>query len=273
MASQADGISPSQSPGAVVQISFAGAATGDYVGQELHLETELVEIPDMDAVPDYLGTTQRTPNLGLFSMGSLPHNKNYFRHVASYVQNQLAFRPIRFWLTNAGSVGARDVYIDLSITSEVRFFVVPRSTLVHRPSKLNQGWLIDDNFERTLINEGYNQSSFHFEVKALQPQRVVSPKAELAIGAMESGLINMDVTIFADILSKPIQERLRVRCSVKRSTASALKLMRVLGDNEGSDQSEPINALLRYSQGAGNETAPSRDNDEGEGPREGDLKG
>ena len=83
-----------------------------------------LDVVDIDSVPDYGASTgartETTPqNLGgaalsnTYTINIANWNAGYYREMVRYLQRTSFYRPIRFWLKNVGTVGARDVYVDI----------------------------------------------------------------------------------------------------------------------------------------------------------------
>ncbi len=100
-------------PTTEIQFEFADAKTGARIGPELEIQTKFIQVEDLEKLPDYEDPKNPASTLTILGGG----NKNYYRDVAIYVQHSNFFRPIRFWLTNIGGLGARDVYVDIRINT------------------------------------------------------------------------------------------------------------------------------------------------------------
>ena len=63
------------------------------------------------------------------------------------------------------------------------------------------------------------------EVRALQPQRELSPNTEFFIGAKESCDVAVTAKIFADTLPEPIIQELNLRLEVEKLTVQADQIL------------------------------------------------
>jgi hypothetical protein len=67
------------------------------------------------------------------------------------------------------------------------------------------------------------------ELKALQPQREVSPKAQVAIAAKKTCTISIHARIYADTLPEPLLQRLSIQLTVKQVSLRAAEILNQLG--------------------------------------------
>ena len=63
------------------------------------------------------------------------------------------------------------------------------------------------------------------EIRALQPQRELSPSTEFLIGARESCDVTVTAKIFADTLPEPIVQELKLRIDVENLTVQAAEIL------------------------------------------------
>jgi hypothetical protein len=169
--------------------------------------------------------------------------------MAQYLVRERFFRPVRFWLQNVGGVGARDVYVDIRISSDTAEFTVssltkaglsiPREGSMWRYSQLSR-WGTDDEVE---IEQIGNQKTTQLELAALQPQREVSPQASIVIGARKSGLIEIAARIYADSLPQPVLRTLQINWTVSEIRMKARQLLLDAGIKV-----EPASSLRRAAE-------------------------
>ena len=135
-----------------------------------------MNIQGTENIPDY----ERSGSAGSDTYTvMIPNNKDYYRQYIDYIRDQNFFRPIRFWLKNTGVLGARDVYVDIRFSLEDTDITVVSLGDVQLSAPTKSGFGLLGSFGRS---EGANkpeqvgkQWSTHFELRALQPQREVSP--------------------------------------------------------------------------------------------------
>jgi hypothetical protein len=70
-----------------------------------------------------------------------------------------------------------------------------------------------------------NQWVTHLELRALQPQREISPTTQWVNGAKKSGLIVVNARIYADTLSEPTIQTLKINCKVRQVTVKAVEIL------------------------------------------------
>jgi hypothetical protein len=161
-------------------------------------------------------------------------NKGYYRDLVAYHVRKGFFRPLRFCLKNSGVVGARDVYVDFSIRpdyGELSMVSIGRAQLLP-PSK---SWItFSESSYRTTPEAEPERRGDHWgaslEIRALQPQREVSPPTWLVIGASKSTTVTIAARIYADSLSEPVTRTLKIRWKVQQASIKAAELLQNLNE-------------------------------------------
>lgn len=213
---------------------FADIEKGHDAGSEIEIETSFFEIEDFDEIPDYVPPksedSSETPQqalLGYAVSGNLA-NKDYYRQNVTYFLWRTFYKPIRFWLKNQGGIGARDIYIDINFKSGTKNMILLSQSSVpsSHPDKFgtgHSGWLLATHASRPeeVIRGGSESWSSYIEVKALQPQRELSPTPELIVGSPESCDVTIAARIYADTLPEPVLQELKLRLKVSRHKIKA----------------------------------------------------
>lgn len=90
-----------------------------------------------------------------------------------------------------------------------------------------------------VITEGSNSWTTQIEVKALQPQRELSPPSDLLIGAKESCEVIVSARIYADTLPQPLAQDLNLSLKVKKVEINADELVKEFrrSDEEAGEDS------------------------------------
>lgn len=222
----------SSTPKTEIQFGFADVKTGKSVGSEISLQTTLIRLSGIEELPDFGSKPATVESGGLLSAIALfddSNNKDYYRDMAKYLVTENLYRPLRFWLKNVGGVGARDVYVDLRIWSDDSEITV--TTLTHRdfiaPPKHNGVYYHFPMRTEAVgeIEELGSQKTTKLELVALQPQREISPKAHIMIGARRSGAVAIEARIYADSLPEPIVRSLKINWTVAEVQMSARDLL------------------------------------------------
>ena len=228
-----------------VVLHFADPETGEDLGTEINLDTTLVEVVDFEMIPDYLPTktgvnkeesgSEGRPrsaggSLSLDLLGYPDVNRDYYRQRVTYVVLRGLFRPLRFWLVNRGGIGARDVYIDLTIAaSSESLILVPNDRIPKSMPSKRTGFVF--GLERQpsrpdeIIAEASDTWSWNLEIKALQPQRTVTPPTAFFLGATESCELEVTARIYADTLPEPAVQHLKVMLNVSKVSISIEELL------------------------------------------------
>ena len=169
------------------------------------------------------------------------HNKDYYRQRATDLIQQSFFKSIRFWLKNRGGIGARDVYIDMLFKSDInKIILTQRSKFPNAPpSEITGGFGISTGHAtkpEEVIREGSDSWSSNIEVKALQPQRELSPVSDLLIGAQDSCEVIIAARIYADTLAEPLVQELKLRLQVKKINITAQEFMKIIQPPKKADK-------------------------------------
>lgn len=225
-----------------IRLRFADADTRAETGERVTQHTQYFKLQKLDQVPDYVdpkAPPQKDDGSLFWRPGEDRTNKDYYRQKLAYRTLQLFFFPITFWLKNVGSVGARDVHVDLQITSTTgELTVITKSQLpASEPLKtVGLGLLgsysghVSDPSQ--LIGNSGNYWTTQFDVAALQPQREMTLPAQFLIGSTESCVVTLSATIFADTLPEPARQELQVDLQVKTTEVDALSLLPTESEEE-----------------------------------------
>lgn len=224
-----------------ISLEFCDSESKENQGQSMVLNTTYFDIKNMEAVPDYRPSSEEDPNRerkAIFHRA----NTDYYREYIEYFVKSSMFKPVRFWLKNNGVIGARDIYIDMRIVSEIGDLKIESSTSfeIKKPTKTNESSfsvslsdLISGEALQIKSKDGVWDSSI--EIRALQPQREVVSKQVMLIGAESSGTIDFQVRVYADTLAEPITQNLHIDINVENVEMDALE---VLLENGILDQDE-----------------------------------
>lgn len=229
----------SSSPKTEIQFEFADIKTGKPVGAEVDWQTTLIRLEGVDELPDFRpNSAPQAQSLGILgSLGLLNEdgNKDYYRDMAKYLILENLYRPTRFWLKNTGGLGARDVYVEIRISSTDPggFAVTPLAhTELRAPQMYGARWNLPIRTEKgDEVQELGNQKIVKLELAALQPQREVSPKSTIMIGAPRSLAVTIEARIYADSLPEPIVRSLSINWTVKELRMTARELLENSGIN------------------------------------------
>jgi hypothetical protein len=226
-----------------IVLDFAHLESGEDAGKEFSLATRYVQISDFDQIPDYelpltpgttvtsipaaAGTLIFSPLWNNLNIPDEP-NKSYYRQMATAAILKSFFRPVRFWMKNRGGVGARDVYVEMDIHSAGGSIILLPSDFLSAsdPSK-TIGSLLSSGLHPTkpdvVIGKAEEAWSSRIEVKAIQPQRELSPSPNFLIGATDNTEVTIRAAIYADTLPTPSIQELTLKIEVQAIAYSAEK--------------------------------------------------
>ncbi|MEH5745743.1 hypothetical protein [Atlantibacter hermannii] len=207
-----NGIEKDRNPHTDIVVNFADVLSGDNLGKEIEIEASLLEIEDYDNIPDYKPTTvtgkdKKSSEEFHLVIGSDLKGKDYYRNLIDRVVLKNKNIPIKFWLKNFGTIGARDVFIHVEfITKNSKISLLRRSEM-----NRGKGLLYLGNDEPVKIDKkSDNNWVAAFEIRALQPKREVTLDSALFLGADDDCQIIVNAEIYADTLSEPVSQQLLI---------------------------------------------------------------
>lgn len=174
--------------------------------------------------------------------GPIGFNKDYYRQRATYLIQQSFFKPLRFWLKNRGGIGARDVYIDMIFKSGINNVILINLSNFPNFPPSEYGFSFGASSKRhvtkpeEIIREGSDSWRTNIEVKALQPQRELSPTSDLLIGALDICEVIIAAKIYADTLAEPIIQELKLRLNVKKFNFTAKEFMDIIQPGDEGEE-------------------------------------
>lgn len=202
-------------PSTDIILNFSNPVTGENVGSRLNIVAALFDVVDYNEIPDYIPQKDTDPVINGFISFNDFKDSNYYRKLIDRTVLRNKNKPIRFWLTNQGAIGARDVFIDIRFKSN--------GSKLSLLSQLNMdigGPLIslsNSNFDIKKTSD--SDWTISFEIRALQPKREVITENMLYVGADDSCIINIEARIYADTLSEPITQNLEIAYETKKVKA------------------------------------------------------
>lgn len=153
-------------------------------------------------------------------------NKNYYRDFADFFVTENLLKPIQLCLENKGSLGAKDLYINIRFTSETGDLIVLSGTSFDsKIPKSKHEHLLWDGQKRTEIQQDSNSYNLSYELKALQPKRSVNTDLILYVGTTESSKVTVEATIYADSLPEPVSQELKLNFIVKQESVDSEDLL------------------------------------------------
>jgi hypothetical protein len=245
-----------------IQVCFADTQTGVNLGASLNLETSAIDVQGIEKVPDYGSQPKPAKDSNFVFVAHSAVNKDYYRDSIDYFVRRSFFTPIRFWLKNIGSVGAKDVYVDLHVSSEDTELILSSFSQFNVPTKdwggvmsfTPQSWNNQSEISSVEPEKRGKQWTTRLELPALQPQREVSPPIAFLIGAVKSGRVIVTARVYADTLPEPITRELTIDLKVQKlSVKGSDILLQLQKDTPNSLQPLTVAAAL-----AGDDNADSK---------------
>ncbi len=216
-------------PATDIRLHFAATEHPGDAGIKISRNSQYFKLLNLDLVPDFMGDepaadknqTKSSDEKMFWAPLQPKHNKDYYRQSITFRTVQLFFTPISFWLKNLGSIGARDIHVDLSITSDTLGLTVvgPMQLPTSPPNKMDGGYGLlssgihrNDPMDIIAVNGSYWTTQF--DIAALQPQREIFSPIQFFLGSTQSCLITVGATIYADTLPEPSRQVLEIELDV-----------------------------------------------------------
>ena len=107
-----------------ILMEFSDIVAQKNLGCEITLKSTYFNLSEINELPDLLPKKNKDEShdkksAGLIIHGSVRTNKDYYREMAEYLVRINMFKHIGFWLKNVGSLGARELYLDMNVSSSV----------------------------------------------------------------------------------------------------------------------------------------------------------
>ena len=103
-----------------ISLEFSEPNNVQPLGDEINLEFTYIDVIDIEEIPDYTVSSLPVNESAKSKKISLVKtNRDFYRDYVNYLVKESMHRPIRFWLKNQGYIGARDIFLDLRVTSNI----------------------------------------------------------------------------------------------------------------------------------------------------------
>lgn len=189
-------------------------------GTNHEINTIFLDVVNKKEIPDYESKSDDVIK-STFTLDLT--NKDYYRELVNYKVANNLFSPVDFWLKNTGSLGAKDLYVVLSVISDTEEieFISGLNFNTEPPTRTRDRFLISKSnnsiYQETLEIERVKSQEWKisFELYALQPKREVDAGETLFIGAKKSCELMLNAKIYADSLPEPISQTLKININVK----------------------------------------------------------
>lgn len=220
-----------------ILIEFVDIKNGGHCGAILNIDSIYLDVIDLNDIPDYSSEDNFREEFDNEEQSYITiddSNNGYYRELIDFNVKDKLFKPIYFWLSNQGSLGARDIYVVITVKSENHDLEIISNSEFKKdpPSKTHRM-----SFNRFMFNksqndllkiEKINQGEWvvSFELNALQPKREIPLGDPFFVGSNKSCNVNFEAKIFADTLAEPIIHNLDLNFNVKHEKISYKKLIK-----------------------------------------------
>ncbi|MBT0366351.1 DUF4062 domain-containing protein [Morganella morganii subsp. morganii] len=172
-----------------------------------NVTTKLIYVKNRDSIPDYI----QESDINYMYWGQENDKDLYRKQVDNIIKlNKTHF--IIFSLKNEGVIGARDIYISFNVKSDEPSLVFTKSKLNHIQGILQISSDKDEDFNC-------------IELNALQPKRIVHCNEKFELRTDKNCSVEIEATIYADILPEPIIKKLTVNITVSHNEFNYQQLL------------------------------------------------
>lgn len=210
-----------------LDLQFANRQTGEGLGQEITMESVVLNMPDHSEIPDLGSKTSR------FFLSEPMANSDYYREYADFFSERAFFHPVRFLLRNTGPVLLTNARLFISVANESELSFCTEEDLPDSPRKFHSiSPLSEYSFgdtRTTYINiESHDD---HCEISILfgniQPG-AASRSHDLYIGSAKTQHMVIEGLVFADNLPQPVQVHLTFNINTQEHDISFEKLYEIV---------------------------------------------
>lgn len=209
-----------------IELSWFDLDSKQKNGKSCSFNTTSFEVLNRNQIPDY--ELEEEPDGEMAWLGERT-NKDYYRDFSDFFVTDNLLKPIQLCLENKGSLGARDLYINIRFASETGDLVVlSGAAFDSQKPQTRHDHLLWNERSRVDISKESNTYNLSFELNALQPKRSVQTDLLLYVGTTESSKVTVEATIYADSLPEPVKQELTLSFKVKKESVEAMDLLQRL---------------------------------------------
>lgn len=211
-----------------LSFEFADLNSRTTLGTSIELTTTLLSIPADNKIPDY----EVPRNLGQFGIPTSflgRTNYNYYKELVRYhfILNKTA--NLAFLLKNDSNKAISDIKVELILEKQEKKFGFFRASKFPDIPKSNYDMFNYAANMPTLVQQLAKQKNKSIEIQDLgssyrieipiekaQPKQTVFISETIYLDSNDSFLAEAKVTIYADNISVPIEQVLKITCNVKK---------------------------------------------------------
>ena len=217
-----------------LELALVDGVTGEPLGRDAHIQVERLVCTNEEEIPDYAPEKDKGGvKWGSFWTGS--GGKDYLRDIVKYACQQSSLKALRIAVTNSGTGGARDLYIELiALKTDGGVAILTPAQVPKKPSmapwfSIDLNPLQPGDLETTELASRWRVA---VDIAAVQPKRTVATRGILYVAPSTSGRITMEATLYADCFPKPISVPLSLAITVTEKKATYDAIIRSIADSD-----------------------------------------
>jgi hypothetical protein len=240
---------------ASLTVEFAHPERHQCLGSQMDWSAEYCEMPLPKQIPKLRergtepirlpgGQTIQMPDFSGVSMNDRL-NTHYYHELANYVFIQRLLRKIRLVVTNTGDAPATDVRLEIVVPNRSGFGIIRWSEIPRAPKRrksfLDMAAIKDFNIRPAFSRIGSvhivktdHETKVEIECGNLQPGRKVWTN-EFHMAVIQSGVVQIDGSLFAANLPKPQSFTLSINAQIARTEMTLDELTALDEPNDDED--------------------------------------
>lgn len=228
----------------VLDVQFYDTELLSGLGTELIAETQNVEVPRADEIPDYYeGAARRAAPKALLKFNVIRDawsNRHYYREYALYAQTRLRHTRTNFLVSNTGHSVAHDVRLRFAVERFHNRVLLADASQMPTPPPVTMAPRIPyvGAGPDVHVQRAPDRWIVEAELGKIQPRGVSHTVDGLYVGAKEELDLPLTITISADNLPVPRTQQLFVRIRPESKRIGVHDLLELLSSQKCNNQGE-----------------------------------
>lgn len=204
----------------LLEVEFASLSVRKKFGTTVVVKSQVMEIPPRQEIPLYGPEPKVFYGIQVDGTDSF-RNRDYYRDVASYIQDQSLLCPIGVAVTNAAPTVAEEVCVTLELDSAVGLVVLDEADTPIKPSTFKMPAIRPVNRDqRVHVGRYGDKYEVRFQIGTVQPRTTQWSQEPFYIGGRQPMTVIAHIQITADNLESPITLRAEIGIQVNRLQVS-----------------------------------------------------
>ena len=209
-----------------LNFEFANLSTRKSCGTALNINTILLNVPSKKEIPDYYDES----NSDFMRASPLTENHSYYKELVKYYYILNKSKELAFLLRNESNKVISDIRVELIIKKEGEYFSFFKSSMFpefpksHYNIFTNSEPILDQWAKKNRRTIDIQDLGEHYRVEIpfekVQPHQTVFSNETIYISVNEGFDLTASITIFADNIPIPIQQKISISGNVTKNEGS-----------------------------------------------------